>query len=116
MSKHNKYIGDKGEQFAIDHLVDNGYQVIGQKVFTKSGEIDIIAVKNTLTHFIEVKSRTTDEMGYPEQAVTPKKRARMALCAEEFASEHDTNNYQLDVIAIMMKKDREPELVHFENV
>lgn len=116
MSKHNKYIGDKGEQLAVDHLTANGFVVIARKVYTKSGEIDIIAAKDSITHFVEVKSRTTDELGFPEQAITARKRARMAICAEEYASEHEIEAYQLDAIAIQLNKSTGTELIHFENI
>jgi len=39
----NKLFGDKGEKFAQNLLIKNGYKILATKFRTKLGEIDIVA-------------------------------------------------------------------------
>jgi putative endonuclease len=52
----NKEIGNKGENLACQYLEQLGYEIIKRNHFDRVGEIDIIAYKNYVIHFIEVKS------------------------------------------------------------
>jgi putative endonuclease len=49
-------IGQIGEDCACDYLVKNGYKVVDRNYSKKWGEIDIVAKKGKLLHFVEVKS------------------------------------------------------------
>ena len=48
--------GSIAEQKACDFLFDNGYTIIERNFYSRFGEIDIIATKDEVLHFIEVKS------------------------------------------------------------
>jgi putative endonuclease len=62
LSRHK---GDVAEQKAVDFLNENGFFVIEQNFYArKMGEIDIIAKKDDIYHFIEVKSGTGFEPIY----------------------------------------------------
>lgn len=56
-------IGVKAEEKASQHLQNNGYQIIDRNWRTKTCEIDIIAVKDRVIYFIEVKFRSTAAQG-----------------------------------------------------
>ncbi|MEY3819267.1 MAG: hypothetical protein RLZZ425_735, partial [Bacteroidota bacterium] len=62
----NKEIGIFGENMAISHLSELGYEIMHRNWRYKHLEIDIIANKDNLLHIIEVKTRTSIEFGYPE--------------------------------------------------
>jgi len=50
-------IGNKNEEHAISFLEENGFHIIERNYYArKLGEIDIIAIKDEVLHFIEVKS------------------------------------------------------------
>lgn len=49
-------IGRLGEHIAQKYLQNKGFMIIGQNYLKKCGEIDIIAQKGDITHFIEVKT------------------------------------------------------------
>lgn len=115
-SSHNQRIGKWGEQTAIDVLVAKGYQVVERNIYTPYGEIDIVALKDGFYTFIEVKARTTNIAGKPEDAVNSKKRNHMVLAAQAYADTHDITTYQLDVIAIEGSPSQIPEITHFENI
>lgn len=72
------------EEYAAKFLSEQGYIIVTKNYFTKFGEIDLIAEKENLIIFIEVKQRTTDFFGRGEQAIGYTKRKRMYLSAREF--------------------------------
>ena len=82
--RYRKNVGDIGENFAADLLTNSGYKVIERNYRTKAGEIDIIATKDGVLHFIEVKTRNGDQYGYPSEAVTQTKQQRIRKCAEAY--------------------------------
>ena len=112
---HNQRIGHWGEQVAVDHLVSRGWEVMGRNVRTPYGEIDIIAKQGDTTLFVEVKTRTSNKMGLPEESITTKKREHMIACAEHYAAEHEIDQWQIDVISIEGKPGTEPVITYFEN-
>lgn len=82
--RYMKNVGDLGEQLAADMLSNSGYRIIRRNFTTRGGEIDIIAIKDGVMHFIEVKTRTGDEFGYPADSVTEAKRQRLRKAAREY--------------------------------
>jgi putative endonuclease len=112
---HNQHIGKWGEQVAVEHLCSRGCEVIGRNVRTPYGEIDIIAKQGDTTLFVEVKTRTSNKMGLPEESITAKKREHMVACAEHYAAEHEIDHWQIDVISVEGKPGIEPVITYFEN-
>jgi putative endonuclease len=112
--RRNQSIGRWGEQAAADFLCERGYDVVGRNIRTPYGEIDLIAQKEGITIFVEVKARTSNAFGPPEIAVTPRKQAHMLACAEHYAQQNDVEHWQIDVIAVEKIGDR-VDIVHFEN-
>ncbi len=82
--RYLKNVGNIGEQFAAEMLTNCGYEIIGRNYMTKRGEIDIIALRDGVLHFIEVKTRTSDEYGSPSESVTRIKQQRMKRAAEQY--------------------------------
>ena len=70
MSKEdNKTKGDKGEDYACQYLLQKGYRILKRNFRCRFGEIDIMARDGESLVFIEVKTKTSDEYGYPEEMV-----------------------------------------------
>ena len=113
--KHNQRIGKWGEDVATEHLTKKGYEIIGRNVRTPYGEIDIIAKQNDATIFIEVKTRTSNKMGLPEESITEKKREHMIACAEHYAMENATDQWQIDVISVEGRPGANLKITYFEN-
>lgn len=59
MNTRNK--GNKAENKACEFLINKEYKIIERNFYFKGGEIDIIALKNNVIHFIEVKSGNSFE-------------------------------------------------------
>jgi len=99
----------------MDHLVSRGCVVVGRNVRTPYGEIDIVAQQGDTILFVEVKTRTSNKMGLPEESITTRKREHMVACAEHYAAEHEIDRWQIDVISIEGKPGTEPVITYFEN-
>ena len=101
--RHLKNVGDNGEVFAAKMLEEAGYEIIERNYRTRRGEIDIIALRNGVLHFIEVKTRTSFEYGYPSDAVTEDKRRRIRLAAESYLQTRRMywRNISIDVFEIV---------------
>ncbi len=82
--RYRKTIGDSGEEFAAKVLEESGFKIIERNYSTRYGEIDIIALRDGVLHFIEVKTRTNMEFGYPAEAVTDVKVTRIRRTAESY--------------------------------
>jgi len=96
--------GKEGEKIAAEYLKKNGYQIIEINYRCPIGEIDIIAQENNDLVFVEVKTRKSIELGYPEQAVGMKKQKKMSQLALWYLQKRkivDTNA-RFDVVAITL--------------
>lgn len=113
--KHNQRVGKWGEEKAVEFLVQGGCEIVGQNVRTPYGEIDIVAKKDETFLFVEVKTRTSNRMGLPEDSITARKREHMVACAEHYAAEHEIEHWQIDVISVEGKPGTEPVITYFEN-
>ena len=115
MNKRNQQVGTWGENAAAEYLEKRGYILVGRNIRTPYGEIDIVAEKDGITFFVEVKARTTRIFGPPEIAITPRKQQHMLSAAEHYAQEHEIDHWQIDVIAVERNQDGGAEITHFEN-
>lgn len=103
MARHN-HTGKEGEALAAKYLVANGFCILHTNWRYSRYEIDIIAEKDNILHFIEVKTRRSDKYGMPEEGVTAKKFASVSKAAEQFMEENPGwNRIQYDTLAIMLK-------------
>jgi putative endonuclease len=75
----------------------------------------MIARQGDLTIFIEVKTRTSNSMGLPEESITPRKRQHMISAAEHYAAEREIDHWQIDVVSIEGRPGTEPVITYFEN-
>ncbi|MBQ6440877.1 MAG: YraN family protein [Mogibacterium sp.] len=101
--RYRKNVGDIGENFAADLLTNAGYKIIERNYRTKAGEIDIIAIKDGVIHFVEVKTRNGNQYGYPSEAVTATKQTHIRRAAEQYLQGRrmQWNKTSIDVYEIM---------------
>ncbi|MEK9151760.1 MAG: YraN family protein [Patescibacteria group bacterium] len=98
-------LGLLGERAAEHHLRKLGWRILGRRVRTRSGEIDLVAMDGAEVVFVEVKSRRSDAFGSPEESVTFRKRQKMRRAAHEYLRGAD-RPYRIDVIAVEINGDR----------
>ena len=94
-------IGRKAEIAASTYLEMRGYKIIERNWRRPRAEIDIVATKDGVVHFVEVKYRRTDEQGGGLEAVTPTKLKQMQRAAWLWVSETKwTGEYVLSVVEL----------------
>ena len=114
MAKHN-VIGKEGEETAADYLKAQGYQILEINWRFGRAEIDIIAKIGNEYVFVEVKTRSSDYFGYPEEAIDKKKIALMGQAAQQFRLEkEDGLDIRFDLISLVMGNDKR-EIIHIED-
>ena len=101
----NKTIGKYGETLAKDFLIKNGFKILEMNYkYSRVAEIDIIASKKNILHFIEVKTRTQDFFGTPLEAINQNKLKQIYTCAKYYL-QNSSKNYdkiQIDAIGILL--------------
>jgi putative endonuclease len=113
----NKTTGNKGEQLAADYLSTKGYTVIERNWRFRYAEVDIIAEKNNRLHFLEIKTRTSDKFGKPEESMSYKKMKMLKIAAEEYQYKYPQWKYlQFDVLAITIMNGMPTEYFLIEDV
>ena len=109
-------VGQQGEAMARAYLVKVGYDIITHNWRCAIGELDIVAQKDNVLIFVEVRTRRGHRFGTPEESITPAKQARLVALAEtywqEMTPEHKA--WRIDVVAVRMGAG-EPQINHIEN-
>jgi putative endonuclease len=95
-------LGDAGERAAAEYLEAKGYRVLHRNYRFGRGEIDLIARTGGTIVFVEVKTRSTESYGEPEEAVTPSKLRRIRRIAAAWLAERRIGecDCRFDVIAV----------------
>ncbi|MHC2990639.1 endonuclease [Pontibacter sp. HJ8] len=106
--------GSDGEDRAAAYLQQQGYGILLRNYKAGRGEVDIIAEKEGILVFVEVKTRANDLFGYPEEAVNNRKQQMLLNAAEAYIFktgwQHDI---RFDIVAITMSDP--PEVFHIED-
>ncbi len=116
MAEHNE-LGKEGELLAEAWLVKKGFRILQKNWRFSRYEIDIVAIKDGLPHFIEVKTRSSYLYGQPEDHVKPKKIRDLLKGVDEYLYQHpEYNNFHLDILSITMHPQFETEYFFIEDV
>jgi len=101
MARHND-LGKKGEDLAADFLLKNGYKIVVRNWHFKKAEIDIIAQKGDTLVAVEVKTRSTDVFGDPQEFLKPKQKNLLITAMNEYVVSNDLDvEVRFDVIGII---------------
>lgn len=99
-------IGKAGEKLAEAYLVEKGYKILHRNWRCGHEEIDLIASRDCLLHFVEVKYRSSNHHGHPEEAVNKKKIRTLLKAIDQFLYQHPQyNDFRLDVLSITEKRE-----------
>lgn len=114
MAKHNE-LGKKGEQLAVDFLLQKGYDIVERNFRFDKAEVDIIARKNDLLSIIEVKTRSSIDFGNPQDFVKPKQIKRLVKAVDEYVTINGLDvEVRFDIIAII-KNGKTFDIEHLED-
>ncbi len=98
--------GNSGEEQACEFLENSGFTIIDRNFhFGKNGEIDIIAQKENLVLFVEVKSRDSKKFGGALYSINQKKKSTLRFTANGYLIKYPQMNkknhlFRFDLIAI----------------
>jgi len=99
--------GKHGESIAVRHLEQNGYRILERNVYSRVGEIDIVACIRNTYHFVEVKTRLNCEYGCALESITHKKLNRIQRTVEGYLNKNRLKDIciSIDLIAIDINVD-----------
>ena len=111
MARHNE-LGKRGEQLAKKMLVDKGYTIIETNWRYDKDEIDIVDKDGDELVIVEVKTRSTDFYGFPEDAVDLQKEGFLIRATEAYLEENDLDlDTRFDIVSIILNK-KETKIYH----
>lgn len=103
-------VGQIGEEIAVKHLVKQGFEILDRNYRKKYGEIDIVAKKDGILHFVEVKTVSCETVpdGYqPEENINFFKAKRLSNVIRTYLASgrvsHETE-FQIDAMAVFLNQ------------
>lgn len=114
MANHND-LGQKGEELAVDFLLKQGYKILSRNYSFQKAEVDIIAQNEDVLAIVEVKTRSTNVFGNPQDFLKPKQIQRIVKAVDHFVTSHQLDvEVRFDIIAIV-KNGNHFDIEHLEN-
>lgn len=116
IKKENYHKGREGENTARDFLLKKGFEFIESNFKNKIGEIDLIMSNDDWLVFVEVKYKSDDRLGIPEEMIDKRKIWQIKRVAEIFLMERKRElkgfeKYRIDAVCILGE-----EIKHYENL
>lgn len=114
---NRKEKGKRGEEIAINYLIEKGYKIVEKNFNCPLGEIDIIAKRDKFICFIEVKYRENKVFGNPLEAVDNKKLHRIKKVLEYYCLKNKIAGCPLKIEVIgITEEDSSYRIDHIKNV
>lgn len=115
MAIHNVF-GKQGEALAVQYLVDHQYHILHTNWRFGKLEADIVAQKNDIVIFVEVKTRASIEYGEPELFVDEKKQKNYIRLANHYMIQFKRHEEaRFDIISVVLNPAEGVKITHFEN-
>lgn len=112
-------IGKSGEKIAVNFLkYEKKYKIIARNWTHKKDEIDIIAKDGEVFVFIEVRTRSTDELTVAYYSVTAKKKKCLERGCKAFLkyTKPAPKHFRFDVVTVKFCKNEENVIRHYSNI
>jgi len=115
MAKHLE-LGLRGEALAKAHLESTGYEILDENWTHGKLEVDLIAYKDRVIIFTEVKTRTGNSYGEPEDFVDARKQRLLADAADEYIylMNHE-GEVRFDIISVLFDRQDNYVINHIED-
>ena len=114
MAKHNE-LGKHGEELAKKFLEENGFTILHQNWRCLKAEVDLIAMHDKELVIVEVKTRSTDFFGAPDDSVGKQKQKMLSNAADSFIQQQNlTCEVRFDIISITFVLN-EPRIHHIKD-
>ncbi len=127
-NKSHLKIGARGELKAMEYLKKNDYKILDRNWFNRTGqrlgELDIIAQKDNVIIFVEVKTRKVDSLNLvnainPEEQINVRKIDKLQKIAETYINENDLweSDWRFDAVSVIFySNNKKPKIEHLENI
>lgn len=103
--------GSDGEGVAAEYLLKKGYQVVERNYKYRHLEVDLIVRKENWLVFVEVKTRSKSDFGFPEEFVDSKKKSNVLRLANHYIYNINwKGNVRFDIISVL-----QGTVTHFED-
>ncbi len=113
-----KTLGKRGEEAAARYLRRRGHKILARGDKFGPGELDLVTLDGETIVFVEVKTRRSDEVGHPSEAVDERKQRRLTRLAVAFLKRHGLleRPARFDVVAVTWPAGRRlPAVEHVAN-
>jgi putative endonuclease len=113
-----KTLGQRGEAAAARYLRRRGYKILARGDHFGPGELDLVALDRKTIVFVEVKTRQSQTMGHPSEAVDDRKQRKLTQLAQAFLKRYGLLELpaRFDVIAVTWPADKWlPTIEHIKN-
>jgi putative endonuclease len=113
MKTENYNKGKKGEEVAVEYLLKKGFKLVEKNYENELGEIDLIMTDKDWLVLVEVKYKTDDFLGLPEEMINKNKLYQVKKVAESyvFLQKPKQVKYRIDAVCILGNK-----IKHYENI
>jgi putative endonuclease len=114
MAEHNE-LGKLGEEKVVEYLKEKGYRILHRNWRFIKDELDIVAETDEFLVFVEVKTRSNDTWGDPDEAVNLKKQKLIIRAANAYIIENNcTKEARFDIISVLLPP-HSVNINHIEN-
>jgi len=100
MTFQRKNLGKVGEDLALEYLKNKGYKEIKRNLKLFCGEIDLLMDDGTDLVICEVKTKSSDEFGLPQEEVDYFKRKKLLQLAKALWQLYPSHSIRIDVVAV----------------
>ncbi|MBA3869575.1 MAG: YraN family protein [Anaerolineae bacterium] len=116
-SQPTQPFGRQGEQLAVSHLQILGYEIVTTNWRCPLGEIDIIATKDNILVFVEVRSRHAENTEASFESINARKQTKLAALANDYIDMHklDDTIWRIDVIGVAIPRSGKAIIEHVED-
>lgn len=115
MAEHND-LGKKGEELAVAYLREKGYRILERNYYFQKAEVDILALRDEMLVVVEVKLRSTNYFGTPQEFVNAKKIQLLVTAANHYIEVKNLDvEVRFDIIAIVQQYNQKTSIEHIED-
>ncbi len=107
-------VGAWGEIYAARYLRDNKFKIISANYVCRFGELDLVAEKDGILCFIEVKTRNETTLTRPMEAVDEGKRERLRMASKSFLNYSKlSGEMRFDVVEVYLDDNYEMKGINY---
>jgi len=101
MKTSNFQTGDKGEELALKLLLDKGLELLHVNWRSSHQEVDLVMKQGKCLVIVEVKTRSSNDFGFPEKAVTKNKQKALVKAANAYLEEFKLDlDVRFDIVSL----------------